>query len=615
MKDLISFIFPLSDGLTGESSVEVPQSLHKEGKDSYTREEAIRNGLEINVKPDANSAVPIDIQIEQHNRRLIEDRAMLNGVTRLDGAGETPFIQTEESLRESRIAEKNGLTQAITMFEPAQGTRTTASGNQGKDANDNVVPAQIVPFGMQSVRPMPSEPLSPANIYSVSDDFSIIDDGTAPLRTQKIEVAIYRRIIANFKIRSYENQLYCFDPYLRYYRPIGDDEVKQWINSCFGEQILKGGRLDKTYDALCKLLHSESSIIIRSVEPDQDRESPFYWPFWNGIVDIRSKKMLPNDGTYFNRHCLQCDYNPEAQCPAFLKVVDTIAGGDPAVLQLIFEVVAYILSPDHSAKAFFSFFGVPDSGKSLLANTLSRMLGKENISALSAENFGDDFGPQDLIGKHLNVCMDLPDQLLSKTSVAKIKMLTGSDLVRANIKHKTAVRFYNTAKLLFGSNHSLTAESFDRAFYDRLVSIPFTHGIPKASQDPDLEWKLRAEYSGIANLAITYYLALKQRKLRFSKLPGNIAKNSGDHSVLCDGRLAVQDDLQQIFEFTKNPAHTLTSEEAYVSFCTYCDAHQLHPCSRNEFSRWMGSHSEKKKLWKGDHSANGFVGVRLKEHG
>ena len=55
------------------------------------------------------------------------------------------------------------------------------------------------------------------------------------------------------------------------------------------------------------------------------------------------------------------------------------------------------------------------------------------MSHLSASDLSGKFDVSNLHGKHLNVCMDLPNKALSEQTVAKIKMLTEGDTVYADV--------------------------------------------------------------------------------------------------------------------------------------------------------------------------------------
>ena len=78
---------------------------------------------------------------------------------------------------------------------------------------------------------------------------------------------------------------------------------------------------------------------------------------------------------------------------------------------------------------FFLPYCKKDTGKSLLAKVLTRIIGEKAVSYLSASNLSGRFDVSNLNGKHLNVCMDLPNKKLSLETIAKIKMITGGDTI------------------------------------------------------------------------------------------------------------------------------------------------------------------------------------------
>lgn len=88
---------------------------------------------------------------------------------------------------------------------------------------------------------------------------------------------------------------------------------------------------------------------------------------------------------------MQCNYNELAICPDFDDFIDSISGGDASLYTLIWEAIGYLLSNDTNAKVFFLFYGVKDSGKSLLGRTIEDLIGKQWVSNYKPFRFKQAF--------------------------------------------------------------------------------------------------------------------------------------------------------------------------------------------------------------------------------
>lgn len=607
LKDAIWYCRELSDALPGEESVAyIPGSTPEEIKDRYTREEALRAHAAIRFIPNSSSDASAQAQIEEHERRILMDHIRVNGAEFAEGLLRTP---SDESIKTQQVAQAIGMTSAVNFFDTYSIQAIIAHDDCAGTAL-LACECDLPKSQLQVAKALPPAPIEPRPI-SIPD---VVERKSYVITSEQdslpsFDAELFREIKQFFKIKNCDGAIYAYDDLRKFYRRVTDDELKLMINSCFGDQILKEGRLDKTYETLVRLIHCESSFCTLS----DKHPNPYYWPFLNCIVNIISGETLPNNGEYFHTYCIQCVYDPAAACPHFDQFLNAAAMKNPQVLQLLWETIGYILSPDHSAKKFFVFSGERNSGKSLLANTLIRLVGQTNTSSLSLHDFSKNFGTCDLIGKHLNVSMDLSNTTLSRENIGKIKMLTGDDLIRADIKYQSPVSFYNTAKLLFGTNYSVYPEENDPAFWERMVMIPFCYSVPKSSQDPQLLSKFESELSGIVNSAIAAYLQLKQRNLEFTNILTSSAHPALLPSQMIDYAELFHDAVTANFEFTGQEGDSVSSEDAYKAYVKFCNTQMIEPEERNRFStrlRKMGAGKAKKFV--NGRSLQFFTGVRMK---
>lgn len=279
-------------------------------------------------------------------------------------------------------------------------------------------------------------------------------------------------------------------------------------------------------------------------------------------------------------------------------------------MTLLWETIEYLLSNDTNAKTFFAFIGKKDTGKSLLANIITHIVGEEAVSFLAASDFSGRFDVSEINGKSLNICMDLPNRPLSAEAVGKIKAITGGDMIRSDVKFQSPIRFKPTARLLFGANSMIYTETYDPAFMDRMIVIPFLYPVPKEEQDHRLESKLRKESEGICQRALWYYSQLVDRNYRFTKV------EVAEPNIGLDYEVVIKKFAKECCQFTQNTADRLSTVEVFNTFDQYCFALSIPSLNCSDFSRKFtkifSGEVEKKKMRVNGESLNGYSGIRWK---
>ena len=479
-------------------------------QEKLTAEEALRRGYDLSKAVDSEGERIIsDEQINLLEANLAEGVQVVTD-------GITLKIPNIDSRREGYISEKLGLKPAIVEYEykplAIQSKTTPSRESSVVDAGD--IRENLRTSVTRGVMALPA-PEGSAEVYNGEGVVTRKDPSAFKKRVdpdEKLAVAILEYLEASYMIRLWQGRVYIFDQVRGYYRAVTDEEICFLINEKFGERIKKNGS-PYPYKAALKFLKTEASLRVS----DDYKIPAHYMIFKNGILDTFTGEIHQNKGEYFTTNCVDANYFGDnvPPCPTMDSLLDQISGGDPVLIELIWEVIGYLLSHDLNGKVFFVFCGVKDSGKSLLANFIVALLGEDATSNLSLNNFGDRFSPADLQGKHLNLCMDLPSTVISAEAMGKLKSYTGGDRIRSDRKGITAISFYPTAHLLFGSNYKLSPAIKDYAFEDRIVQVPFRYPVPKENQNPYLLNQLLAEREGVVAKAVEAYKRLRDNHYVF----------------------------------------------------------------------------------------------------
>ena len=139
---------------------------------------------------------------------------------------------------------------------------------------------------------------------------------------------------------------------------------------------------------------------------------------------------------------------------------------------MLFEYMGICLLPDILFQKFLLLVGLGESGKSVILNQQSKIVGIDNLSAIPLQALSERFTTAFLLNKICNICGDLSNDAIKDTSA--IKQLTGEDLCKAEYKGGDVFFFKNRAKFLFSCNE-LPSILDDRSngFYRRVLIIRF----------------------------------------------------------------------------------------------------------------------------------------------
>lgn len=345
---------------------------------------------------------------------------------------------------------------------------------------------------------------------------------TPTFRKSKIQIRpvdLLEKLKAVLRIRVKSEDIYVFSGH--FYAKMSKLDMKRIIyRYCSAEIAEDGGPgiVDQAY----KMILMDPDLAV-----DCSQQGAALVCFYNGVLDLQTNVLLPHDPAYFLTFELECAYpvGISLVCPNFEKFLFRSMDGDPGLIDRVWEMIGYCLSPDQHGKSFFVFQGVGNSGKSLFCDLLASFFPTDKITTLDTKRFKERFALHEVADKLLCVSNDMENAPLDNDTVSNIKKYTGNDLLTADVKYSAAQTFRATGKLILVSNHPLLTKVPDAAFETRIVAVPFLHSVPKEDWDLDLLEKLKSERAAIAYKAIQAYYRLRSNRYQFS---GNYVVNSAD---------------------------------------------------------------------------------------
>ena len=137
---------------------------------------------------------------------------------------------------------------------------------------------------------------------------------------------------------------------------------------------------------------------------------PFF-AFSNGRIEIdplivgHPVSLQPHCSRWFSQTAFPYAFDPTATCPRWTSFLNEVLESDTERIQLIQQWFGYCIVQDTTQQRFIVAVGEGENGKSVLLDTLTGMLGPENVSHVRAELFAQRFQLTMTLGKLANICV------------------------------------------------------------------------------------------------------------------------------------------------------------------------------------------------------------------
>ncbi len=257
----------------------------------------------------------------------------------------------------------------------------------------------------------------------------------------------------------------------------------------------------KGVSAVERLARGHRAFARRSVDFDSEQ-----WAICTpgGIVDLTDGTISPADPARGFTRCtaVALDERPPT---LFLRVLDRITGGD-AGLQGYLQRLAGVCLTGSVRDHFFCFiWGLGANGKSTFLQTLAGVLGDYAVNApfdLFVEAKGERHPTELALLRGARLAISQESEPGRPWAAARIKALTGGDLISARYMRGDFFTFEPHAKLLLAGNHKPPLRAVDEGIRRRLHLVPFDQVIPPDERDPELVEKLRNEWGAILGWAL-----------------------------------------------------------------------------------------------------------------
>jgi putative DNA primase/helicase len=291
--------------------------------------------------------------------------------------------------------------------------------------------------------------------------------------------------------------------------------------------------------------------------------------------------------------------------PDVAQFLDRVTNCDAELIAFLQRLLGYCLTGHVTEHVLVFLFGTGANGKSVFVSTVAGILNDYAVTA-PMEMFLEtrlDRHPTEIAkleGTRLVVAHET--QKGRRWDEAKIKNLTGGDILTGRFMRGDFFDFRPTHKLLIVGNHKPSLRNVDEAIKRRILLVPFTVQIPQDERDPKLADKLKPEWPAILRWMVDGCLEWQRVGLM---VPDVVRKATDDY-------LADQDTVGQWCDEwldTHDPNVFTLTRALFKSWKTWCDERNLTPGTETAFADSLKDRGY-------DHhrrnSGRGFKGIMLK---
>jgi putative DNA primase/helicase len=245
----------------------------------------------------------------------------------------------------------------------------------------------------------------------------------------------------------------------------------------------------------------------------------------NGIINLRTKELIPHSPDYLMRRIIPFAYYPDADCPKWKAFLELILNKDTETIRWIQKALGLSIS-GRTDRILPFLFGAGCNGKSVYSETILKIFGgygqKTNIDAMSEGDFregGDKANSVVARLKGVRLAIANETRLNVKLNTSLIKDLTGNDTISNRDMWEKNKTFEPTHTMWIYGNHKPIIEDTTDSIWDRMCEIEFKVKIPdemKKNSD-DVISEFIAEAPGIIKWIVDGYSLYLAETLKKTK--------------------------------------------------------------------------------------------------
>lgn len=210
---------------------------------------------------------------------------------------------------------------------------------------------------------------------------------------------------------------------------------------------------------VCRKMTKEAAAMMTVSVEDFDKD-PYLVNFRNGILDLKTMKLLPHDSKYLITQMMRANYNSEAKYDRFNSFFEEIMQNDREKMDYVQKILGYSLLGSAPLEQFYIFYGAKTrNGKSTLLTTVQNVEG-DYASGTMAETWAmkknvNSSAPSPDLAKleKARLCVTTEPNAKLNLNLALLKSATGNDELSSRQLFKSDRNWVAKFKLIFNTNH------------------------------------------------------------------------------------------------------------------------------------------------------------------
>ena len=256
----------------------------------------------------------------------------------------------------------------------------------------------------------------------------------------------------------------------------------------------------RALEARVRLPHSKVPVWLGTEPRNVDTTIAFE----DVLVDAKTMQVTERDERWFDPVTIPCEWNPDAECPKWMKCINEWSEGDPVWCNLLQRWMGYCLMPHRKHAKWLLMYGKVRAGKGTIGKILEKMIGTDCFMGTSLDDIAGDFGLDGL--EHSRVlCVSEVSELdnrMGEKATRVLKNIVGQDPISVNIKFKRQMRnIVVDAAPMVQANEIPQLPNKGRGLSSKMLVLPFEVTF-EGKENHNLIDELEAEIPGIAAWAV-----------------------------------------------------------------------------------------------------------------
>ncbi len=329
--------------------------------------------------------------------------------------------------------------------------------------------------------------------------------------------------------------------------------------------------------------------------------------FKNGVLDLKTRTLLPHSPEYFFTNQLPFDWMPDAEYPQL--VVDWMYDATGRQLDQVELLRAWfyaVIVGRADLQRLLEVIGFGGSGKGTLLRLLCSIIGHDTVHSTKIEHLENNrFETAKIFNKKLVVVTDAEKW---GGDVSTLKAITGQDLIRFEEKNRqSGDSFIYGGMVMILANQHTASNDYSSGIQRRKITLKFDHVVAAEKRrdlDSEFEPLLPNVIKWVLDMPesdVTDYLrstSSKVSSLRDTRLENLESTNPvigwmSASVVFIKGAISQIGAKEKLSITTGNgdgvkqtrTAYKYQDERLYPNYCYWCDTTGKHPIGLNNFAR------------------------------